>query len=555
PIGDEHEESFMVYIEFVSRIADDRLNGLYLDYYVEPTSQEKRFLSTTLFAPNHARKAFPCFDSPGFKATFDISIGRKVSSNFTSISNMPISHSVPIPELTGWVFDVFKQTPPLPTYIVALITTDFSFRSIKSGEFEFRLYAPAHLLQRTKQLNTTVRERNKAQNPYLLQDPLLFIADMLESFQFLTGLGSYPMPKLDVIALPHFFFNAMENMGAITFKYPVILNVEGTTTTSELLRLNYVAGHEITHQWFGNMLTPKSWTYVWLKESFSDFLGALYLSQKSGINFDEIFANQELQKAMRFDAGANTHPLENHIKSAATVADIYTDIPYRKGASIIYMISNFLSKEVFHQGLQSLFDAKKFSNIDQYDLFEILEQKQKENSILASQGLPNVTVKDILNSWTQKSGYPIVRVRRDGSNLVLTQEKFKNGLLIELQTRDVNDTESKNDVDSEELFWWIPITIADGMGKNSVHWLHPNSGETIINNTVQGKFHSIKRVPLGYFRVLYSNDNLQRILKNLKHFYTKEELGAYYHPEISTERDSSFLKPVERSQIRRSADE
>lgn len=115
----------------------------------------------------------------------------------------------------------------------------------------------------------------------------------------------------------------------------------------------------MVHQWFGNLLTPKTWTYVWLKESFSDLFSQIFVAKKLYHHYNhEVFVNNELQRALRFDGGPDTHALENHIKSVSDVGEIYTDIPYRKGASIMNMARLFLGNYHFQHGLDTLFQEK-----------------------------------------------------------------------------------------------------------------------------------------------------------------------------------------------------
>ncbi|CAH1972423.1 unnamed protein product [Acanthoscelides obtectus] len=217
-------------------ILDRHLKGFYKGNY----------FASTQFSPTDARKAFPCFDEPYFKAKFIISLARPF--NMTTLSNMPLGKYEAYENDKTWYWDVYPETPDMPTYLLAFMVSEL--QSEQSTDTRIKLWARSDLTQFTAYAGDLAPK-------------------ILKYFEEYFGT-SFPLPKMDIVAVPEFGFSAMENWGLITEN--VLLVDPATSTNSDKRETAMVLGHEIAHQWFGNLVSPKWWNDLWLKEGFATYL-------------------------------------------------------------------------------------------------------------------------------------------------------------------------------------------------------------------------------------------------------------------------------------------
>ncbi|CAG2062978.1 unnamed protein product [Timema podura] len=221
--------------------------GFYRSYYYK--NAEKRWLASSQFQPTSARRAFPCFDEPGLKAKFRVTIGR--TNDTHALSNMPVQ-STTIDELEPNIeWDNFQETPmPISTYLIAFIVSDFANLSSSDGFY-----------------STWQRADAISQAQYSI-DVSPLIMKSLENFTELD----YFLPKMDQVAVPDFSAGAMENWGLVTYREQYILHEEGVSTSINKQNVATIIAHEFAHKWFGNLVSPTWWRYTWLNEGYRKIL-------------------------------------------------------------------------------------------------------------------------------------------------------------------------------------------------------------------------------------------------------------------------------------------
>jgi tricorn protease interacting factor F2/3 len=376
----------------------DKLVGLYKAAY------DGGYVASTQFEAVSARRLLPCVDHPAYKAEFKLRV--RTDSDTSVISNMP-STSVKVEGPRQTV--EFPKTPRMSTYLLYLGIG--KFEEVKEN-FNGVDYIVA-----------TVPGKSSG-----ARFPLDVAKDSVKFFESYFG-SKYSMPKLHLIAVPEFAAGAMENWGAITFR-EIVLLVDKDSSIRIRKQVAEVIAHEISHQWFGDLVTMKWWDDLWLNESFATFMA--YKATDSifpqWVVWQD-FVRGETAGALDRDSLVNTHPIEAKVNSPSEIEEIFDDISYGKGASIIRMLEAYAGEDHFMRGVRSYLEKYKFSNAAGNDLWNQIEQSSKTR------------VKAIMNDWVRKPGYPVVNVKLDGKKLMIRQQRFLlNG-------------------SSEPSNWPVPITM------------------------------------------------------------------------------------------------
>jgi puromycin-sensitive aminopeptidase len=365
---------------------NDQMRGFYRSKY--ECNGEQRNMAVTQFEAADARRCFPCWDEPAFKAKFKLTL--EVPSELVALSNMPaVKETVNGPLKTIY----YEESPLMSTYLVAIVV----------GLFD---YIESSTLQCTKvRVYTQVGKTN--QGKFAL-DVAVKSLELYKDY-FATP---YPLPKLDMIAIPDFAAGAMENYGLVTYREIALLYDELLCSASNKQQVAITVAHELAHQWFGNLVTMEWWTHLWLNEGFASWVS--YLAVESLFpewnNWTQFL--DEMTSGLRLDALAESHPIEVEINHASEIDAIFDSISYDKGASVIRMLQSYLGAERFQKALASYIKKYAYSNAKTEDLWAVLEEQSGE------------PVEDLMTTWTKQQGYPVIYAKLNGHELELEQAQF-----------------------------------------------------------------------------------------------------------------------------------
>ena len=365
---------------------NDRMAGFYRSTF--ETNGQKRYIAVTQFQESDARRAFPCMDHPSQKAVFDIKM--VVDTDLVALSNGPVVEEKP---LAGGKKQVrFQTTPPMSTYLL--------FFGV--GEF--------HLTEH--ETDSRVRSVTLPGRAPYGGFGLEFGRKALEFCETYYQIP-YALPKMDLIAVPDFAFGAMENWGAITFRENLILHYPKVTSKSGEMSICNVIAHEIAHQWFGNLVTPSDWKYLWLNESFATYFayGVVDHYHPKWQVWDQFLLGQTAP-AMGRDGLNDTCAIEIPGGEHVVINTSTAPIIYSKGSSILRVVQEYIGKDDLRKGLQHYLKAFEYANAASHHLWEALEE---------TSGKP---VTALMKSWIEQPGHPLVQAQRNGRNLTLTQKRF-----------------------------------------------------------------------------------------------------------------------------------
>ncbi|HTH72072.1 MAG TPA: M1 family metallopeptidase [Candidatus Pristimantibacillus sp.] len=363
------------------------MDGIYPCFFKH--DGKEKMLIATQFESHHARDAFPCIDEPEAKATFDLTLTSPTGE--TTLSNTPVKTQK---TEHGKLITTFETTPRMSTYLLA-----FAY-----GELDFKEAKTEH--------GVTVRAYATPDNVKHLDFAVDFAAKCLDFYDDYFDIP-YPLAKCDLVALPDFAAGAMENWGLITFREQALLIDEANSSLPMKQYVAMVVAHELTHQWFGNLVTMRWWTDLWLNEGFAERMAYLPMDHyfPEWEVWTEMVVDQQ-QQAFKLDALTNTHPIQVPINNPDEIRTIFDSISYDKGACCLHMLDNFLGKDVFRDGLRHYLKTHQYSNAETKDLWQALEDVS---------GKP---VKAFMAAWVERAGFPLVRASVSGKQVELSQEQF-----------------------------------------------------------------------------------------------------------------------------------
>ena len=370
-------------------LLNDKLRGFYHSSFIDENG-ETQSIATTQFESTDARRAFPCFDEPEYKAVFSVTL--TVEKELFCLSNAEIKQ-ISEEENSTLKSIEFEDTIPMSTYLVAFIIGPFeASRTINVEGTNLRIIYPkgkGHLCE--------------------------FSLEMGEyALRYFSNYYKIPYPgdKLDMVAIPDFAFGAMENLGCITYREALLLVDTQMATSNELIRIADVICHEIAHMWFGDLVTMKWWNGIWLNEAFATFMATRAVAD---YNSDwNRWAQFSLEKSMAMDIDSltTTRAIEYPVISPSDADGMFDLITYEKGGSILRMLEQFLGEDIFREGVSRYLTIHSFSNTETDDLWNSLEEVSK---------LP---VKRMMDTWIFQPGHPVISYNLNGEKLSLNQKIF-----------------------------------------------------------------------------------------------------------------------------------
>jgi aminopeptidase N len=364
------------------------LNGQLRGFYLSKTA--RRDYAVTQFEPTDARRAFPSFDEPAMKATFSVSL--TINKGDTAIANTNIVSDTQGP-LPGKHTLKFATTPKMSTYLVAFLVGDFQCTQGASDGVPIRVCATPDKVEYTG---------------YALKAAEF----VLHYYDTYFGI-KYPMPKLDLIAIPDFEAGAMENFGAITYRETDLLLDDKHASLSAKERVAQVVAHEMAHQWFGDMVTMQWWNNIWLNEGFADWMENKPVAAWHPEWDVPQQVTEELNSTLDLDAQAVTRTIEARADTPDEINEMFDGITYAKGASVIHMIESYLGPENFRKGVHRYLEAHMFANATAEDFW---------NAETASSGKP---VNKIMPTFIQQPGEPLLTFAEpQAGKVTVTQRRF-----------------------------------------------------------------------------------------------------------------------------------
>jgi len=397
-------------------VLNDKMHGFYRSSYMHEGKQ--KHLATTQFEATDARRAFPCFDEPAIKAVFEVSL--VIPTKSTAISNTIPSEI--LEHVGGYKTVRFAPTPLMSTYLLAFIVGDFEHVEKKSKD---------GVLVR---VFTTPGKKHQA------QFALDCAAKTISFFNTYFDIP-YPMPVVDLIAIPDFAAGAMENWGAITYRESALLVDPEHSSTMNKQWVALVIAHELAHQWFGNLVTMEWWTHLWLNEGFASYIEYLavdHIFPKWDIWTQ--FLDADFGRALSADALLHTHAIEVEVHHPAEISEVFDAVSYSKGASIIRMLADYLGENNFRDGLRHYLKKHSYANTVTEDLWRALSKVS---------GKP---VEKMMANWTGKAGYPLVTLSQKSGAYELQQSRFFSSPISEKKAQD-------------RVRWNIPISVVRGKGR------------------------------------------------------------------------------------------
>ncbi|CAG2101681.1 unnamed protein product [Medioppia subpectinata] len=459
-------------LEFTGTL-NDKLKGFYRSKYMSADGQEERYAAVTHFEATDARRAFPCWDEPALKATFDITL--VVPTNRVALSNTNVICESVLDDYPSLKVVKYATTPAMSTYLVAFVVGEYDYIEGESKDgVVVRIYTPVG---------------KKDQGLFALEVAVKTLTYYKNYFNI-----PYPLPKMDLIALADMAAEAMENWGLITYREAYLLVDPQNTSTRTKQCVALMVAHELAHQWFGNLVTMEWWTHLWLNEGFATFMEYLCVDHLfNEYNIWTQFVSDIFTPALELDALHNSHPIEVPVSHPSEIREIFDDISYNKGSAVIRMLHRFIGDELFRKGMHLYLSKHLYKNTLTEDLWTSLQEAS------------NKPVRVVMTTWTKQKGYPVISVtsRREGNSLILTltQEKFC--------------ADGKLPASEANTVWMIPISVTRASDPTKIWAQVLMDRKTIdieIADVSANEWVKLNPNSVGVYRVHYCQELLNLLL-------------------------------------------
>ena len=387
-------------------VLNDNMAGFYRSSF-KAADGSTTYMATTQMEPTDARRAFPCFDEPALKAKFTVTL--IADEKMTCLSNMDVASEKPIQStISGGRRKAvtFSPTPLMSTYLLCFIVGELNYIETNNFRVPVRVYAP--------------KDRDIEHGRFSLE-----LAAKTLAFYEKTFDSPFPLPKMDMVAIPDFSAGAMENWGLVTYRVVDVLIDEKVSGAATKQRVAETVQHELAHQWFGNLVTMDFWDGLWLNEGFATWMSwyscnVFYPDWKVW----EGYVTDNLASALSLDSLRSSHPIEVPVKRADEINQIFDAISYSKGSSVIRMISKYVGEDTFMEGIRRYLKKHAYGNTETGDLWAALADASGKD------------VGKVMDIWTKKVGFPVVTVTEGTGSIHLKQNRF-------LRTADVKPEEDQ----------------------------------------------------------------------------------------------------------------
>ncbi|EZF25689.1 hypothetical protein H112_02004 [Trichophyton rubrum D6] len=449
---------------------NDNMAGFYKCSYKDANGNQK-YMASSQMEPTDCRRAFPCFDEPSLKAEYTVTL--IADKDMTCLSNMDVASET---EVKSTMVShprkavKFNKSPLMSTYLVAFIVGHLNYIETKAFRVPIRVYATP--------------DQNIEHGRFSLDLAAKTLAFYEKAFN-----NEYPLPKMDMVAVPDFAAGAMENWGLVTYRIVDVLYDEKTTGAATKERIAETVQHELAHQWFGNLVTMDFWDGLWLNEGFATWMSWYSCNVfYPEWNVWQTYVIDNLQQALSLDSLRSSHPIEVPVKRADEITQIFDAISYSKGSAVLRMISKYMGEEKFLEGVKAYIKKHAYGNTTTSDLWAALSE---------ASGKPIDKVMDI---WTKQVGFPVLTVKENKGNSSITvqQNRF-------LRTGDVKAEDDKT---------LYPVVLAlkgsDGIDQSAV--LSQRSEEIKVNLD----FYKLNADHSSLFRTCYTPERLEKLGEDAK---------------------------------------
>jgi len=459
-----------VRVSFRGRVLETGLLGLYR------SRQGDRYVLTTQCEPIGARRIFPCLDRPDRKSRILLKV--RTEPELLVVSNTMERSTRTVEGRREWTF---YPTPSMATYLFYLGIGRFDLLEDTSGRVRFRVFAPPGQAEMGRYgLSTTPR--------------------VLAAYESYYGIP-YPLPKLDLVCISETSFGAMENWGAITFRDTRLLLDASTRSFARRDVLETIA-HEVAHMWFGNLVTMSSWTDIWLSESLASFLETKISERlEPGLDTGSDFFLRVAGTGAALDADSlnATHPVRAVVERPEEIAQIFDEISYGKGATLIAMLESYLGEDVFRRGVARYLERFRYANARTSDLWAALSEESGE------------PIGPLMDPWLDRPGLPLITAHRSAHGLAIAQRRFGYHGPVEAPP------------------WPIPLVVEVDGKRERVRFDTPTRQIPVPADSVV----HLNPGAVGFYRVLYDPVLFERLLAALPgrppadRWTFLEDLGAF----------------------------